>query len=114
MRKLVSILLVAAMAIAGTSAAGAQVRIQAPVGKPYVMVPRAQKAPRVPRVTPVVPKLVIIKPSQALSAAMRAVPNAKPLGVRLKNQTYIVRLKQGGTITQLGVNSVTGAVTRLP
>ena len=91
----------------------AQVRIQPNVSQ-NGMVPRLKIRPRVQKVRPVNPKLILIPPSVALKSAMVTVPNAKPLGVKLKGPLYIVKLKQGGTITQLGVHSVTGAVIRLP
>ena len=112
MRNLISVLLVVLTALTGAAAAGAQVRIQPPAAKPYVMVPRVQKAPKAPRIV-VVPK-PIIPPTVAVQNAMRINPGSQALGVKLKNQTYIVRLKQGSRVTQMGVNSVTGAVTPLP
>ncbi len=112
MRKIIIILLAVFTAAAAAGTAGAQVRVQAPT--PYVMVPKVQKVPRQPKIQPVIPKKVVIPPSIALKNAMKINPGAKPLGVKLKNQTYIVRLKQGGKITQLGVNSVTGAISPLP
>lgn len=108
MRKLLTIAVVALMASLGAGLADAQVRVK-PGVNPNVMV-----APRAQRVKPVVPKNVIIPPSAALRRAMSAAPGAKPLGVKLRNQTYIVRLKSGNTIKQLSVNSVTGAVSPLP
>lgn len=114
MRKIITILLAVFAATAAANAAGAQVRIQAPAMNPYVMVPKVQKVPRQPRIQPVIPKKVVIPPSIALKNAMKMNPGSQALGVKLKNQTYIVRLKQGNKVTQLGVNSVTGAVTRLP
>lgn len=112
MRKIITVLLAVFTVTAAADAAAAQVRVQAPT--PYVMVPRAQKVPRQPRINPVLPKKVVIPPSIALKNAMKMNPGSQALGVKLKNQTYIVRLKQGGKITQLGVSSVTGAVTPLP
>lgn len=107
MRKIFAILLAGFTAAAAVDAAAAQVRIQAP----NVMVP---KAPSQPRIQPVVPKVVVIPPSVVLQNVMKMNPGAQALGVKLRNQTYVVRLKQGGTIKQLGVDSVTGAVTPLP
>ena len=49
-------------------------------------------------------------PSAAVKRAMQAEPGAKPLGVKLRNGIYIVRLKQDGTIVQVGVDPVTGDV----
>ncbi|WP_373503885.1 hypothetical protein [Aestuariivirga sp.] len=112
MRKFLTIAVVALTAALGAGLADAQVRVK-PMN-PNVMVPKAQKAPRVQQVKPVKPNVVLLPPSAALKRAMGTVPNAKPLGVKLRGQTYVVRLKQGGTIKQLSVNSVTGAVTPLP
>ncbi|MFN4141518.1 PepSY domain-containing protein [Aestuariivirga sp.] len=55
----------------------------------------------------------LLPPSAAVKQAMRAVPGAKPLGVKLRGNVYVVRLKQDGTITQIGVDAVTGAVMPL-
>ena len=49
-------------------------------------------------------------PSDAVKRAMQAKPGAKPLGVKLEGGIYIVRLKQDGTIVQVGVDPVTGDV----
>jgi hypothetical protein len=109
MRKLLTIAVVALSAALGAAGSGdAQVRI-----KPYAG--QTLKAPpiKTPRVQPVKPRLNVLPPSAAVMRALRAVPQAKPLGVKLRNQTYIVRLKSGGTITQVGVDSVTGAVTSI-
>jgi hypothetical protein len=110
MKKLLTIAAVALTVALMPGVSDAQVRVK-PGVNPYVMVP---KAPRANRVKPVTPRVVVLPPSAALKRAMRVAPNAKPLGVKLRGDTYVVRLKQGGTITQLGVNSVTGAVTPLP
>lgn len=114
MRKIIIILLAVFTAVTAAGTAGAQVRIQAPVVNPTVMVPRVQKVPRQPKIQPIIPKKVVIPPSIALKNAMKMNPGAQALGVKLRNQTYVVRLKQGGKITQLGVNSVTGAISPLP
>lgn len=108
MRKLlaiVAVVLSAALGVVGTS--DAQVRVK-PYAGDRVKIPRGQQFKQ--RVQPVKPRLNILPPSAAVMRALRAVPQAKPLGVKLRNQTYIVRLKSGGTITQVGVDSVTGAV----
>lgn len=54
-----------------------------------------------------------LPPSAAVKLAMAAMPGAEALGVKLRGDTYIVRLKQGGSIVQVGVNAVTGDVTPL-
>lgn len=108
MRKLLTIAVIALTAAFGAVGADAQVRTK-PVYSPNVIV-----RPKAPRVKPVVPRTVLIPPSVALKHAMRLAPGAKPLGVKLRNQTYIVRFKSGNRIKQVGVNSVTGAASPLP
>ena len=110
MKKFITIIIVALTAVLGTGLSEAQVRIK-PVMNPNVMVPKALK---IPRVQPFVPRIILLPPSVALKRALAMNPGAKPLGVKLRGQTYIVRLKLDGTITQLGVNPVTGAVSPLP
>ena len=51
-----------------------------------------------------------IPPSAAVKLALRAVPGATALGVKMRNGIYVVRLKQDGTITQVGVDPATGEV----
>ena len=51
-----------------------------------------------------------IPPSAAVKLAMQATPGAKPLGVKLQGGIYVVRLKQDGTIVQVGVDPNTGDV----
>ena len=51
-----------------------------------------------------------IPPSAAVKRALRAVPGAEPLGVKLKGDTYIVRLKQDGNVMKVGVDAFTGDV----
>lgn len=51
-----------------------------------------------------------IPPSAAVKRAMQAMPGAKPLGVKRQGGIYVVRLKQDGTIVQVGVDPVTGDV----
>ena len=51
-----------------------------------------------------------IAPSQAVKLAMRAVPGAKPLGVKRSGGIYVVRLRQDGSIIQMGVDPATGDV----
>ena len=106
MRKFITIAIIALTAALGAGAADAQVRIKA-YGNPGVA------RLKIPRVM-VQPKIVNLPPSAAIRAAMRMMPGAKALGVKIRGQTYIVRLKSGGTIAQIGVNSVTGAASRLP
>lgn len=54
-----------------------------------------------------------LPPSAAVKLAVGAMPGAEPLGVKLRGDTYIVRLKQGGRIVQVEVDAVTGAVILL-
>ena len=109
MRKFLIIAVIALTAAFGAGAADAQVRFKVLVN-PGVMAP---KAPRV-RINPVRPKMVVILPSRALTIASRMMPGAKAIGVQLRGQTYIVRLKSRGTVAKIGVNSVTGAASPLP
>lgn len=61
------------------------------------------------RVPPILSPLVI-PPSAAVTAAIRANPGAKPLGINTRGNVYIIKLKQGNTIRQVRVNGITGAV----
>ena len=112
MRKFLGIALVALLATFGAGEVSAQVRVKP--NAPIVLTPRLKAVPRVQKVRPVNPKLAIIPPSVALKRAVGTIPNPKALGVNLKGPVYIVKLKQGGTISQVGVHSVTGAVIRIP
>lgn len=51
-----------------------------------------------------------IKPSQAVKLARRAVPGSNPLGVKMQGGIYVVRLRQDGSIIQMGVDPATGSV----
>jgi hypothetical protein len=51
-----------------------------------------------------------LPPSAAVKRAVAANPGAKPLGVKLRGGIYVVRLKQDGTIIQVGVDPATGDV----
>ena len=51
-----------------------------------------------------------IPPSAAVKLAMQAMPGAKPLGVSLRRGIYVVRLKQDGSIIQVGVDPASGEV----
>ncbi len=53
----------------------------------------------------------LLPPSAAVKLALQAVPGAEPLNVKLRGQSYVVRLKQDGTVVQVLVDAVTGAVT---
>jgi uncharacterized membrane protein YkoI len=44
--------------------------------------------------------------------ALQAVPGAEPLGVKLKGDTYVVRLKQDGSVIQVLVDATTGQVSQ--
>ncbi len=52
-----------------------------------------------------------LPPSTAVKLALQAVPGAEPLNVKLVGDSYVVRLKQDGTVVQVLVDAVTGAVT---
>jgi hypothetical protein len=86
--------MLAAAVLAGPALA--QVRIQ-----PYVAAPLPKR---------VAPPVLLIKPSQALRIAMQSAPAAKALGVQLRGPLYIVKLKQGNTITQVRVNAADGSI----
>jgi hypothetical protein len=51
-----------------------------------------------------------LAPSAAVKRAVEANPGAMPLGVKLRDGIYVVRLKQDDTIIQVGVDPVTGDV----
>ena len=53
-----------------------------------------------------------VPPSDAVKLAMQAVPGAEPLGVKLKGDHYVVRLKQGNTVIQVLVDAATGQVSQ--
>jgi len=53
-----------------------------------------------------------VAPSQAVKLALQAVPGAEPLGVKLKGDTYVVKLKQDGTVIQVLVDAATGQVSQ--
>ena len=53
-----------------------------------------------------------VPPSDAVKLALQAVPGAEPLGVKLKGDVYVVRLKQGGTVIQVRVDANTGQVSQ--
>lgn len=52
-----------------------------------------------------------LPPSTAVKLAQQAVPGSEPLGVKLQGGTYVVKLKQDGTVVQVLVDATTGAVT---
>jgi hypothetical protein len=89
---------IAAIVLAASLLAGpavAQVRIQ-----PYVAAPKPA----------VVPKIILIKPSQALRIAMKAMPNAKALGVQLQGNVYRVRMKDAKQVRLLLIDATKGGV----
>jgi hypothetical protein len=51
-----------------------------------------------------------LPPSAAVKLAVAANPGAKPLGVKRRGGIYVVRLRQDGTIIQVGVDPATGDV----
>ena len=51
-----------------------------------------------------------LPPSAAVTRAVEAYPDAKPLGVKRQGGIYVVRLRQDGTIIQVGVDPATGDV----
>ena len=52
-----------------------------------------------------------LTPSAAVQIALSAMPGAEPLGVKRKGSTYIVRLKQGGSVVLVAVDAKTGDVS---
>ena len=52
-----------------------------------------------------------LTPSAAVQIALSAMPGAEPLGVKRKGGTYIVRLKQGGSVVLVAVDAKTGDVS---
>jgi hypothetical protein len=89
----IAAIVLAASLLAGT--ATAQVRIQ-----PYVNTPKPA----------VVPKIILIKPSQALRIAMKAMPNAKALGVQLQGNVYRVRMKDAKQVRLLLIDATKGGL----
>ena len=53
-----------------------------------------------------------VPPSDAVKLALQALPGAEPLGVKLKGDHYVVRLKQDGTVVQVLVDATTGQVSQ--
>ena len=53
-----------------------------------------------------------VPPSEAVKLALDAVPGAEALGVKLKGDHYVVRLKQGGAVIVVQVDAATGAVSQ--
>jgi hypothetical protein len=51
-----------------------------------------------------------LPPSAAVKRAVEANPGAKPLGVKMRDGIYVVRLRQDGTIILVGVDPATGDV----
>ena len=95
MRKGIFIAALMLATIAGGGSAFAQVRVVTPN-----MVPKMAKPP----------VILLIPPSAALSAAARSAPGAKAIGVKLRGNVYIVKLKQGNTILQKRIVAGNGAV----
>jgi hypothetical protein len=95
------IVLIATMLLAATLAAGPVFAQKVPMYVPT--------APLV--IKPKIPIVKVIPPSVALGNALRVVPGAQPLGVKIKGPLYIVKLKQGNTVKQVNVNAATGAVS---
>ncbi len=112
MRKFLAIAVIALTAAFGAGTADAQVRIKIMTNPGIGAI--KQRGPRIPRVNPVRPKILLIPPSRAVKLAQRAFPNTKPLKVTPSGKNYIVSLKSGGTIRRVMVDAVTGAVTSGP
>jgi len=61
----------------------------------------AQSVNRLPVIRPPV---IIIPPSMALTRALRQHPDAKPLGVKRKGNSYYVKLKKGNEVIVVEVD----------
>lgn len=61
---------------------------------------------------PAVAQQAQVPPSEAVKLALDAVPGAEALGVKLKGDHYVVRLKQGGAVIVVQVDAATGAVSQ--
>ena len=92
MRKGIFIAALMLATMAGAGSAFAQVRV----------------VPMAPKLKP--PVILMIPPSAALTAAMRGAPGAKAIGVKLRGNVYIVKLKQGNTIVQKRIVAGNGTV----
>lgn len=93
--KFATTLLVASL-LAGSALA--QVKVQPNIGAPKVMVP---------------PKIILIKPSQALRIAMKSVPNGKALKVSLQNgarPVYKVQVKSQNQVRLLLIDATNGGL----
>ena len=55
------------------------------------------------------PPVIIIPPSMALTRALRQHPDAKPLGVKRKGNSYYVKLKKGNEVIVVEVDGGGGA-----
>lgn len=97
MRKVIFIAALMLAAIMGGDLALAQGRV---INMAPKMAPKMAKPPII----------LMIPPSAALSAAARSVPGAKAIGVKLRGNVYIVKLKQGNTILQKRIVAGNGAV----
>jgi uncharacterized membrane protein YkoI len=108
MRLIATIAAILAAALVAAEPASAQVRVQGYGAPKAVKVqPHLQPHLKQPRAKP---PIFLIPPSAALSRALAMAPNAKPIGVRLKGNLYIIRLKQGNKVMQVRVNAATGAL----
>lgn len=63
-------------------------------------------------VAPAMAQSAQVPPSEAVKLALDAVPGAEALGVRLKGDHYVVKLKQGGAVIVVQVDAATGAVSQ--
>ncbi len=95
MRKGIFIAALMLTAMMGADSAFAQARVMAPNMAPKMAKP---------------PIILMIPPSAALSAAARSAPGAKAIGVKLRGNVFVVKLKQGNTILQRRIAAGSGAV----
>ncbi len=99
----------AAMLIAALTAAGipAVAQVKLPI-LPQII--QLQKPPRMSK-PPQPPRVQMIPPSRALQIAGKVVPNGKPVGVKLLNDSgkYVVTVRTNNAVTRVIVDAQTGA-----
>lgn len=93
MTKFLKLTAAAVLASLLAGSAMAQVRIN-----PYTGAPK------------VVPKILLIKPSQALRIAMKAVPNGKALNLVKQGNFYRVRMKEANQVRILVIDGTSGVI----
>jgi uncharacterized membrane protein YkoI len=101
-----------AASVAVMLAAGEPAMTQTPNSQPQPKMqiqPNIQVQPRIQQPSRP-PNLPLIKPSQALIIALRAVPNSKAVGVKLLPEgNYAVTLKRNNQVQRVIIDGDTGA-----